>query len=1547
MTDTSSSPLSLVAQYAPLASSVSRQFEGRPSLRSVARDLVNQVLSERTPPLPVDGASLKLVRPDTADPITLEDLLIQRYLQGRTLNLIADHDHVTVQRGLAAPSRLALGIGELEALIHQYGPRLLDHYKQRLVEYWNHVDAKGQSRWQWLASHLREHVRTLAHRQTEQGRLDGEESEMLLAVCSGAPLPGTRTALLQIQVIANRAVTTPHITSDLVITRTPENGELERVLLCRPLAEVQAFADMASLAAAQADYLGNRLTGQRVDFALVDVDVDSFDAQAMLILEHQLSNLTDLAEHYRQQGCDIDSLVGLVERITSLYDLSQPEEQARTKRMAEALPTWLEQAPRDDRLRYATLLARLGEVQRLSGGRHYLDGIQSLDAYAATELNRQIALDHPEQTVALADVEVRIYQAPNALLEVAHAGDGQLEYAVISLVELALYNLHGRPAGMLEIEPHAGATLPSWVTREAVSALVSKVDIGRRYVALLRQRLLDDGADAARRQQLYLDQLRVQLPLKMLELKIRQACGVTAAGVGMLMQALQPDPVTARRAGSGASTPTVRQLALCRAPGATPDIIQCAYLIGAPDDGAGTCVLYRPLSREPLRQFVDAQALLSAIKAPGALQDEVLQWLDAAARPIYANGGFDEPHIRHFLPGDDATELTPPAPATLTGLAIDGEVWAAFYRHNVAGLQAIADRQSVSNEESRWLGFRELGWVVFNALLPMVGGPLATAGWMLQSLKIFADGFDARLHGDPQAASTALMEFFFNAAFVLFGHSLEGRSKGVDRVTRPLLQGGEWHDPVEGLWEPVPVSAESVVSRIVVQAEDAQASHPAALHELDFGFQSASRQLSTAQQQALKTFAVAAADFGSPVPHGPLQGLYLLHEQLYGLIDGTWFALVLEDGAPQIMDRRDASRRGPYIRRDEAGRWLVDTGLRLLGGAPGGRRKAYLLAQQQREAQLLKTVDDYRQKQLEIDRRLKLAQSLMASLQEQHSSRYPKLRQEFITVASEMIAASGDAVDAFSELNKIKPVPRFLEERTSHLRSLLRIKWEIVSKLREQLSELILGDGLGREAPAEDPMSTFEEFAQGCDLIDRLTHWTGEAQRRMHELAAIEHLGPPALAAIMPTWANFGTPLTWRGVQLYWLAILCEEKLLARPRQDSPLVEAAASAKLATQAQHEILEPGLFTDQEQMQVLDSALQRYEILEDTLDFIQSGLEPGRLSPAMARLSVQLGELRKAADEQLIPLFRQQTLRARQQRKQQRPARQQVIVTSRKRGVLVGRIKAQSDGHPQRLEVAGGLDNGALIEFEQVAGGDDWERVAPAATPVAPQPVAPFEASMREAQVLLGRADAQLLQAQGRIQAGKTHIPSETQNLLDAAAEELRDKADIIDQVLIADNQTDRLSSSTGQSAEVTIKQLRDKAQLLKTEGRRLRIQLCKAGDPQASRVQWLVEEGEARIEREGPRKLLKGGDYLQEYAVRDDAAVLWYAHFHYPKMTTAADGFSVAHLKTVAQRFMTYKDYMASGDTAKGAKGIIRAEIQPNMARKLYLSVGVEETQQRH
>ncbi|NVZ67445.1 hypothetical protein HX867_35630, partial [Pseudomonas gingeri] len=69
------------------------------------------------------------------------------------------------------------------------------------------------------------------------------------------------------------------------------------------------------------------------------------------------------------------------------------------------------------------------------------------------------------------------------------------------------------------------------------------------------------------------------------------------------------------------------------------------FVIGPRATDQGPQVLCRPGSDVLLREFSSLNALLTAIQAPGALQQSVLDGLDSTRRPIYDQGGFKEPHV--------------------------------------------------------------------------------------------------------------------------------------------------------------------------------------------------------------------------------------------------------------------------------------------------------------------------------------------------------------------------------------------------------------------------------------------------------------------------------------------------------------------------------------------------------------------------------------------------------------------------------------------------------------------------------------------------------------------------------------------------------------------------------------------------------------------------------------------------------------------------------------------------------------------------------------
>jgi hypothetical protein len=1530
MNDPSHTLSSLVAQYAPLASRVSRTFENRPSLRSVARKLLAGALQREHPALLAHPSSLWLTWPagsvsGQAGSVPLEGLLISRFLQNSTLNLIAGFDTVVSRSGREPEARVPLKVDELEALIDELGPGLLDSYQQSLVGYWNERDLDGSSRWQWLAQYLNRHALQATQALIEAKRLEPEESATLLAVLNGAPLEGTACWLLRIDHLANPLLPGPEATSDLVVTRAVDGAPHAVVLQYSALEKLRSYPDLASLAAERAKAIGRDLTGAKVDFSLTPIVGDPFETQALLLLEHQLTNVTALGQYFQQIDENANTAEEALDRATSFYDLATTDELSRLDQLHGHLPHWLDNATPEDSAQYSVLLSRMADVQRRSAGHSYLEGIETIEAFARTELSRQIREDHPQAVVALEDIEIRLYTVPNAELELINAGDAHLEYVTVSLSALALFNLNGRPAGMLEVEPRAGASLPDWVTKEAVAELVQKVDVGKRYLALLQRLLHDDKEEAQRRERLFVEQLSAQLPLKMFELKVRGEQGVTADGVRMLLEALRPASNERRTRRTIGPKPTVRTLAFVRKAGAPPDSVLAAYVVGPADDVEGIRVLYLPFSREPLRQYSSVHGLWDAITQTGALQNEILAGLEPRARPVYALGGFEEPHIVRFQPGDDFAPITTPEPATLTGVALPGELWHTLFANNVNALLRHADEQSVSNEENIRLGYRELGWLVFNSLLPMLGGPLATAGWMLQSLKAFDDGFERQLAGDPQAANNALVDFLFNTAFLLMAKGMEVKSTGVERIKVR---------PSENIELPPTDAGDPVASNITVRPGAAPP-----LQMLDLGWNSARGQLSVAQAAALSRFVVSApSELSEAVPHGTLAGLYLYEAQWFARVGEDYYAVAVGDGSARVVDLDEPGNLGPWLRRDELGRWQIDTRMHLKGGAPGRARAANRAELERREAALRKTLDDCRSRQALLESKLKVTQTVMADLLQRKSPKYSAYRDRFADATGELVEVSGAALQAAAELNKARVTPRFLEVRATHLQALTILMRSIAEKRIEALAEL-LTPVVAEGGATFEPLATFEGYSRGSELIDQLISWTGEGQRRMAELGEVEHFGAPRLLEIKPVWKKLGTPVEWAGVQLDWLAILAEQKQRRVPRLDGPLAEAVKSAKLAAQSQDAIAEPGLFTDEEQLQVLDSALHKYDELEDAMDFYRATSDPALESPALERLRERLQSLRADAEAQLLPLLRAQTLRARQRRKQKRPMRNQVVVTTKKRGVVVGRVReADAHGVAEQVEVTG-LMASDVEAFERVQGAEHWVAVqrAPAVAPK-PLPQAPLESLLREANGLLDGANGKL--REGRILAQKVRIPSEIQNLLDTAADQLQAKANEIDRALTRLNEVDQAASTAHQSANATGNELRAKALELWNTGRQLRIEQCKARDPEASRVEWLVAQDEVYIAREGARKPVKGSeDFIQEYAVKDGDNVLWYAHFHYPKLDTPAESYSVAHLKTVAQRFLTYPQFIAQGGTVTGAKALIRAEIQPNMAKKLYLAVG--------
>ena len=101
--------------------------------------------------------------------------------------------------------------------------------------------------------------------------------------------------------------------------------------------------------------------------------------------------------------------------------------------------------------------------------------------------------------------------------------------------------------------------------------LISEVDVGKHYPALLEQQLLARTPQSAARQALFIEQVPIQLAMQAAELKLKGQAGLTAQGVQFVETLTRPG--TGSRQVDGLDI-TVRPLAFLRKPGATPDVVE-------------------------------------------------------------------------------------------------------------------------------------------------------------------------------------------------------------------------------------------------------------------------------------------------------------------------------------------------------------------------------------------------------------------------------------------------------------------------------------------------------------------------------------------------------------------------------------------------------------------------------------------------------------------------------------------------------------------------------------------------------------------------------------------------------------------------------------------------------------------------------------------------------------------------------------------------------------------------------------------------------------
>lgn len=1546
--------------WVPLANAVNAQFSSRPTLASVTRQVLAAALAEKYPSLNVDLEHVRLATPREGGGWELPLLmpLVLNYLaSGEVLNLRPVHGQsyfLSDARGnWLEPAQGSLDMHVIEALIEELPWSVPIGLQNALSDYWAADADTGVSRWCWLSDVLKDTLNMSVLEQDDLSSLAREAINQVIQCPEQAERvsrygeDSTQVYCLQSTLSGDDTVSV-ELSATLVLVRG------ERVLSCRPDGRVKFFASLDAVIEHHGQRLSAKFSANEVRIKRYELDGNIFEVQAELILNLQLERLKALK---LPVSVGLDGLQAICHELTNpaqyVVDAPTPDHQVLNA-LNSYLPDWLQHASTGDQALYRHYSLTLASAKKNSQGRTFLSDIEDIRSFTVDALQQQMRRDQ-------ARLEVSTPDDPSA--EVPHPDDVELTFLVVagfpgtsgitetiamSLTDLALKNLSGKPQGSLTLRHRSAMTLPSWLTPDYITrrnGLIEQVDIGRTYPQKIQSLLLSDTPDALKREQLFAEQLSVQLPLQALELSLKKENGFTSLGSRYVAALMRWD--AAQRQVNNQPV-VIRPLALMRKPDAQPDLVSTMYVIEGADMSVGPHVLYRPLYAHSLHEFSTRAALLEAIATPGELQDSVLLWLSDVARPIYDNGGFQEPHYVRFGQGSDTSILEVPRPAILsTDGASDellqylhnGKLMQFLYSGNARALVDQADRDAVSNNESRWKVFLEGGSLLFNTLmLPLLRGPAMVSAWLWVLAAALKNDIPALNSKDPTARELAVVDMLLNVGMLLFQmapglppeRSQRSKVKAlVVRTRLPVRIAKQWPEP--------PPS--KIVAGAVTLAGEVPGADSAAV---DFSFASAKNRLTPSQRARLSRFVVPLIEpLGQPIARSPHKGLYVINGQWHAWIEGNVYKVSLEPEGVVIIDPSASNQHGPYLKTDGDGRWSLDLRLRLFGGMPLKRMEAVRQRKARRVGELQTELEQFHAQEGSAQHRIEVVGNILAG-----TAGDPKYTEAQLATYREnlygLLQAQTDSYLKMLESNKertelqiplrSKSMATLMENivrntRKSYVltelaRSAVPGKWSQFHVSDDQLGDAIVADPLGHKQFIKDL----------ADVNERSIHWLELQETYLDKLYNFGAVGTEAFTRLTSNRpGNEVNVMSIKDLQLTCLKLPSIKELTLGLIDSLDAVIDPLHEHVRTHAELNNLE---LSHSERLDVLGSLVEHYGLALDALQGLKIIRSEEFDGEYLEKLFALLGGMYADVTEQLAAEIKPSTQQAvtspKPSRVQAGKPKKQVIKT-RHRGQLIGELKPSSEALLlDVVELRSEFDNQLLAIYSKH--GDEWDEVKVVKTAQQPQATRALAAIKGDANKLLGRVDVHLKRADSYMKT--IRYPEDIEHVLESEALRLGKLADELGRAI--QDQPDTAQQAAGQKL---IDDMRSSALRLTSRGKELRTQLSLSLPPTHGSLQYLLDEKLVQIARLGDRVPLRGEkqDFIQEYAINDrQGYALWYAHFHYPAATTPKLDYSVAHMKTKEQRKQSYYSLLAKAQGRQAIVDVHRGGIGRNLAERWFL-----------
>jgi hypothetical protein len=1552
------------ADTAPaLAQSVSQQFADRPTFEQVAQNMLEQAIKEKYPSLTIDLSKTQLATPDAAaSGYTLQPFM-RRVLEYLALGTPVDfrsrrelHSFLsdTPPRHLW-PANGRLDMKVIETLVLELPWTVPIGLEDELTRYWNtdRGTTPPISRWRWLSDVFKNelHIRGL-----QQSGLTEPAREALDQIVRW-PDRDQRFSRCIPPVYAYSLEST--VTQGTSSTVLPSNKLLLLhftryglvVLLCSPGSAVQSFESMEAFLGHWRERIASRYLVDSITIRRSEISGNAFDTLAAMMLEQQLADL---------KAVQLPSRVGLQELKALYNELSDPARYLldaprptpeTSARLEPLLPEWIKKASIVDQTKFQQYSLALASAKKRSQGRTFLSDIQDIKAFTADALlnhmgqaNDSSPAKVPSSQFQPNDVELTIATAVGAF-----GTAGYIEKTRMSLTELAIKNLVAKPKGRLTLSHRLGLTLPAWLTPDFITrknGLIELVDIGTTYPRYLQQRLFDDLSQVQERERLFAEQIPVQLLLEALKQMLNNENGMTRQGLNLVEALLKPDADSQQVSGRPV---VIRHLAFLSKPKAHPDTVTNMFIIEPRDAETGPHLLYRPLYAPSLQQFPTRAALLQAIVTPGDLQNSILTWMSDAVRPVYANGGFLEPHIMRFLQGDEFSLPEKPAPATLASDGVNdellqflrnGELMQYLYGCNARALVTQADRNSVSNSESRWALFLEGGSLLFNTLLfPVLRGPVMAVAWLWSLMAAAYQDIPALSSEDPVTRELAAVDLLLNLGMLVNQFHAIGAPAPTplsnalkEQAMRPLAP-----RVIPEQW-PAPASPRIFDGPVALPGEHSQAPS----RSLDLSFANARHRLTPEQRTRLRRLQVARpASLPEPLKNGPYRGLYVIGNTWHALVEDNLYQVSPEpDGSATIVDPLDPTRSGPVLQSDTQGNWSIDLRLRLRGGKPPKRMAAIRDHNARRKDELDAEYAQFIAHQVKQQQAIDIAHQVMTRTEEGSAytevQRAPK-RQFFYKLLQEQTNDYSKLLGSADERTQLK------HELPSEVTRSLMVN--VVNNARKAVVVIetdrlalaaahpqFLSERTVEGAIANDATGYLTYLDALSEINDRSIYWLELKDSYLEALLNLDSEGARTFERL-----TSGRPFDERSALGTKALQVTTLPVLAFKHVDSDLPEVLhriIKPLMEQMRSHSNLRMYDLPPSEQFEVLESLSEQYGQALDSLKAMKTLYADDIKESYFDRLIKLVEGLYQETSQKLGTEVKPELEPQPRKRPPKRPKSsagqpQKKMIKTRKNGVLIGDLKPAGTTLPiEVVELRSETDDQLLAKYSRH--GDVWD-VVEEVRPAPPPQTRSVNAVKGDARKLIGQLEERLRNAEGY--KTRCRYPQEIEEILNNEANRFRKLSQELERAFTA-SQTPRTAAD-----QALIDQMSDAVSSLTTRGSALRTELSLQLPPTDGNLQYLFEKGLIQVARLGERKALKGTrkDFLQEYAINDrDGRPIWYAHFHYETATTPKAGYSVAHLKTREQRREHYHSMLAKANNPYAVVDVHRGLIGKPLAQLRFL-----------